>query len=1689
MKSRLTLTFLLTLGFSFVYGQQTEYIMDGTLTQVDGCSGFLLDSGGASGMYGPNESFTTTICPQGNTGTHVQLVFSGPQISAGDELCFFDGPDTASPSLGCASDFNPGAAFIIQATAPNVSGCLTLTFNSNASGEGDGWSADINCIPACQTIFSNIASSDPVAVPQDTGWIDLCPGDRVFFTGTGEYPQDGAVYNHSDLTSNFEWDFGDGNNTLGPNVSHVYDEPGGYIVQLTITDQFGCKNTNFVNQRIRVAPKPDFGLGIWPTQICAGDTVQLNAMVNSLDNDYTVSVLPSEGSFQTAGIRSDSLPLPDGNGSSYLTTISFSDFSPGQVLTNIDDLNGIFVNMEHSWMRDLEISLTCPNGQNIMMHDHPGQIGGEVFLGIPYENDEGFFTPIPGTGYEYGWQSNPDYNYTWIEYANQFLPNTLPSGTYNSYEPLTNLLGCPLNGDWTIEVTDLWSIDNGYIFSWSIDFNQDLYPALEVFSPSITSWQWNNHPSIFFEQTDSIAGAPVNAGEVAYSFIVEDEYGCIWDTTMNIQVLPFTHPDCYNCTDLLQPVPNADICLGDSFEVDFSTPQTDGVVTFESYDDYAIGAGNHPPASPYYSTININSINPAVISDPLVDIVSVCLDLETDFDADIRLYLVAPNGQVLELSTNNGGSGDDYTQTCFTPTATVPITAGAAPFTGDFQPEGNWDIFNNAPINGDWSLQISDQFGINAVGNLNWWSIAFQSDNDVSFSWQPDMALSCEDCPNPTVSPTSNTTFSVEATDLYGCVANENITVNVLDNFEGPDVSSAQQVGGEVLITWTDSNPGLNYEVNINATGWQPSNNGLLSHLVTGLNIGDVVDAQVRAIVTGGACDVGFGVSSITYFLCSLEAVINSQGPYSVSCNGLCDESVQISVFNGVSPFVFDVTNQTTGDNFILMNGNLIDLCPGTYEVIVSDDDACMDTVNFVVDNQLPIIVTAAQDSPVSCFGGSDGCASVMATGGVGGFTFLWNDPNMSIGTPVCGLQAGPVIVTATDQNGCPGSGVVTITEPDLLELAFNTSDVNCTGGNDGSATAVVTGGVMPFNYLWSGGNAPDQQTTAMLTAGNYSVIVEDANGCQVSGNVDIGEPQNGLQLSVSTFRGCFGLNENEAEAAVSGGTLPYQYSWTPMGGTAAMADNLPNGDFTVVVTDALGCTIQETVTLDDLDDVDVAIAFDLPSCNNGFDGAIAANIVTGGTGMGYTYLWSTGDMDDFINGLQGGQMYSVTVEDSQGCQGIASLLLQDPPAMQASAEITDAFCSGTSDGSILISTIENNQGDVTYQWDAAAMDQTTQLAGNLGAGNYSVVITDTSGCSITQVYSVGEPVPMIVDFETTDNDCFGGTDGSIDTDVSGGTPGYTFIWSNGAATAKLTDVPSDMYYVTITDMNGCEKEDSIFLNQPSVVTINLSVDDVSCFGEMDGSINIEPIGGTQPYTYSLDNQQFFGSPTLIALTAGNYSVFVKDANGCVYSNNTAVSEPPPVSVSIIANGLDVEDLTIQSGEDILLDADVSNAMGMVTYTWTASWCGTLSCPSDTTDCAADIDCSNPVAFPDFANDYTLFIEDENGCQAEDQIRVQVKKTRSVVVPTGFTPNGDGMNDLLSVHGRSGTMVNLFQLFDRWGELLFEDVEIPINDTTRGWDGTFKSQDMPSGVYVWYVEVEYSDGMTESFKGETTLIR
>lgn len=278
--------------------------------------------------------------------------------------------------------------------------------------------------------------------------------NKLPFSYQGIYPQNNTHYFQQDGTSSFEWLI-EGQLYSGQNVSYVFNNPGGYKVQLYVTDLLGCKSTNLIDQRIRVAEDPHF-TGTFPdvSTICIGDTVML-----------TGDVTPRQQNFAPQISRGDSIFLPDGVGVCYQTTIELLDFGAGQTLNSVNDLIDICVNMEHSFMGDLNVSIECPNGTTVTLHQYSG--GGGTYLGEPIDIDTDL---SPGLGYDYCW--TPGASQTWTQAVNSGNTisvngsSTLPPGNYASSTPLSGLVGCPLNGTWEIEICDNLAIDNGYIFSW-----------------------------------------------------------------------------------------------------------------------------------------------------------------------------------------------------------------------------------------------------------------------------------------------------------------------------------------------------------------------------------------------------------------------------------------------------------------------------------------------------------------------------------------------------------------------------------------------------------------------------------------------------------------------------------------------------------------------------------------------------------------------------------------------------------------------------------------------------------------------------------------------------------------------------------------------------------------------------------------------------------------------------------------------------------------------------------------------------------------------------------------------------------------------------------------------------------------------------------------------------------------------
>jgi len=372
-----------------------EYYM--SQPSVVACQGAFLDSNGNGGPYGDNENFTTVICPDGG-GPAISLQWvifnlSSAGISPNDQMSIYDGDNTSAPLIGTwvAGD-NPG---IVSASFANPTGCLTVVFTSNATGTGD-FAANITCFQPCEppTAVATFGSAIPLLACQD---------EVITFNASASTAASGFNVDQ------YIWNFADGtvDSTSGAIVTHSFSDPAEYVVQVTVVDDNDCASTNLVDLQVLVSTTPLFTGTTGDTTICQGQSLNLVSDPTAV----TWSALPESN-------LGDGIFLPDLQGVPFNTSITFTNFAPGQTLTDPNDLLSVCASMEHSYMGDLVIQIACPNGQTTVFHQ---QGGGGTYIGIPVDDE----SETPGTCWEYCWSPTAT-NGTWVENAG----GTIPAGTY-----------------------------------------------------------------------------------------------------------------------------------------------------------------------------------------------------------------------------------------------------------------------------------------------------------------------------------------------------------------------------------------------------------------------------------------------------------------------------------------------------------------------------------------------------------------------------------------------------------------------------------------------------------------------------------------------------------------------------------------------------------------------------------------------------------------------------------------------------------------------------------------------------------------------------------------------------------------------------------------------------------------------------------------------------------------------------------------------------------------------------------------------------------------------------------------------------------------------------------------------------------------------------------------------------------
>ncbi len=500
---------------------------------------FIASGGPTSSAYGNNENYTATFCPN-TPGDMTVVTFAqfnlnpAPNTNGNsDWMYFYDGPNATSPLIASftGNTLNSSSVF---ASPLNTSGCITMQFISNSSATGF-FSGSVSCSTPCSTPLAagEIINGENINGTISTNFIKVCIGEEVQFIETTSL----AGTNYS--LESFTWDFMDGNETTTTDdnaiVSHSWQVPGQYLVQLFVNDDNldnECVNNNLISLEVLVAPYPEFLSFQEDVEICVGETFEFTAEPELYEVTWS--------GFDGATTVEDGCMYDDPTllGVPQDVEIYQTGFSAGSVISDSTDIESICIEMEHSFMGDLILMLTCPNNQSIVLHQ---QGGSGAFLGEPIDD---FGTDLTEancgdpnvTGVPYTYCFSPGQNTTWVEAA---IPggSSLPAGSYQPVEPFSNLDGCPANGIWTLSVIDNWGADDGTIFTFELNLAPSFYPPVTEFTPQIDIGQamsfWNtvNLPSYAIVgdmsgNADQIVITPTQSGTDAITYTVIDDFGC-----------------------------------------------------------------------------------------------------------------------------------------------------------------------------------------------------------------------------------------------------------------------------------------------------------------------------------------------------------------------------------------------------------------------------------------------------------------------------------------------------------------------------------------------------------------------------------------------------------------------------------------------------------------------------------------------------------------------------------------------------------------------------------------------------------------------------------------------------------------------------------------------------------------------------------------------------------------------------------------------------------------------------------------------------------------------------------------------------------------------------------------------------------------------------------------------------------
>jgi len=792
-----------------------------------------------------------------------------------------------------------------------------------------------------------------------------------------------------------------------------------------------------------------------------------------------------------------------------------------------------------------------------------------------------------------------------------------------------------------------------------------------------------------------------------------------------------------------------------------------------------------------------------------------------------------------------------------------------------------------------------------------------------------------------------------------------------------------------------------------------------------------------------------------------------------IKCNGDNTGQLIVTPYFGVGPYTYNWSH-----NPGLNDSTASNLSAGTYSVTVTDSRDSTAFTSTTLNEPPPIAITSIL-TDVSCHPANgtsnNGSIDITAGGGTGPgtYAYAWEAISGSGINPTSedqiNLTMGKYCVTITDENLCAEDDTFNINEPD--EILFTGSSIinhiTIPPGSNGEVDLVVSGGTPGYSYSWTGPqsySSSNEDISGLSIGGNYTVQVSDAvlapNTCTADTSFTVlSDTMLIAYISDKTDVDCKGNYTGSATVDVSGGSGPFVYNWSN-GATSQTINNLPTGSYSVTVNNATDTSITSVFINEPLYELSSTVVGTDLVCFR--DNSGTANLSVSGGTLPYAYSWSNGTTTEDLIHVAASDYY-VTVTDKNGCQVIDGVTLDEPAAMDIRISVDQpVLCHGDMTG-ILTATATGGTGTKTYVWDDPG-NQTAQTATNLGGGFYNVTATDLNECTVVGNVQLTEPAVLTLTPVSYDISCAGEEDGTIILTISGGTPSFSFVWSNNEFTQNITGLEAGIYSVTVTDQHNCTGvlADIEILEPEGTTLVSEDVTNTSCFLTEDGSISIDAVNPVDNLTFSIDGSIYMNNNgVFLNLPQGNYEVWVMDGDGCEQLlTSLTVSGPGPIT----------------------LDTTVTHALGNQGGTVIAVASGGNE-PYNYFLISSSTDMDNSTGeFYDIAPDnYELYAVDNISCPSDTLLITILQTSSNIVIYDAFSPNADGRNDLWNI-GNIGLYPDCKVIvFNTWGNKVFSS-----DGYTEPWDGKYNGKDLPAGTY--YYTIDLGDG-SEVLSGPVSIVR